>query len=186
MVLAWSCQDLFLYQEACKILTWSWLNLVKTFLCNLVVSHLHGKNYVRNFHDSFLNLVRTTRIMNTPCMILVSFLWKNLTSSMTRILQISWKDSCQDFGKNLLGHTQQCQISNKAGISVQGRMGMCTFAHTWLNTDFLEQYYPSPFRKRHITTDSRRMTILSTHQIMEKFMGRMQSTGGKRLQNHLI
>ena len=75
--------------------------LVKIFLR----TKKQWKNYVRNLHDSFLYLVRTcwnlNRIMNTPCMILVSFLCKNLTSSLTRILQTSCKDSCQDLGKDL-------------------------------------------------------------------------------------
>lgn len=91
-----------------RYLDGSWLDHVKdldmvSFINSVHI--LHFKNYVRNLHDSFFNLVRTcwilTRIMNPSCMILVPFLYKNLTSFMTIILPMSWKVFFQDLGKNL-------------------------------------------------------------------------------------
>ena len=53
---------------------------------------------------------------------------------------MSWKDSCQDFGKNLLGHTQQCQIQQGRDqcAGKNGDVHFCThLAKHWLSRAIL-------------------------------------------------
>ena len=112
ITLSWHLQDC--YQDLDKIEP----RLIHVSCTKKHARYLHGlvkiflrtkkqwKNYVCKKLAWFIslsckNLLESSWIMNTPCMILVSFLCKNPTSFMTRILQTSCKDSCQDLGKDL-------------------------------------------------------------------------------------
>ena len=56
------------------------------------IIYMARTTYVRKLHDLFLNLVRTcwnlTRIMNTPCIILVSFVISPMTRSCKHLERI--------------------------------------------------------------------------------------------------